>query len=381
MLHETSFLSFVSIGGRKDNEKEEVRHVARFIMQNSQGSVFFRALKRMGNGFFRVFTYIWNMKEIGIIIPTIVYAIFVQLMNPIFFSWNNIGNLLRQTGFVLIPAIGMTMVLIVGGIDLSVGSVMALACVSSGLLMVMGWPVWLPVWVTILIAILLAILIGAFIGLINGSIILKFDTPPMIMTLGMMFMARGMVNISTKGLPVYPLPKEFMAIEQSSLLGIPSIVYLCLVMCIFFHISLSHTTFGRSVYAIGGSKAAAKLSGIPIGRITITVFTLCSAMAAVAGIMMGSRLGSAQPSVGVSHEMNVIAACIVGGTSTFGGRGTILGTAIGALFMSMLTNSMTLMKVDVYWQNLVVGAVLVLAVILDQYKRAATQRGAKVKAA
>jgi len=275
----------------------------------------------------------------------------------------------------------MTMVLIVGGIDLSVGSVMALACVSSGLLMVMGWPVWLPVWVTILIAILLAILIGAFIGLINGSIILKFDTPPMIMTLGMMFMARGMVNISTKGLPVYPLPKEFMAIEQSSLLGIPSIVYLCLVMCIFFHISLSHTTFGRSVYAIGGSKAAAKLSGIPIGRITITVFTLCSAMAAVAGIMMGSRLGSAQPSVGVSHEMNVIAACIVGGTSTFGGRGTILGTAIGALFMSMLTNSMTLMKVDVYWQNLVVGAVLVLAVILDQYKRAATQRGAKVKAA
>jgi len=332
-------------------------------MQNIQGSVFVRALKR-----------IWNMKESGIIIPTIVYAIFVQLMNPIFFSVSNVGNLLRQTGFVLIPAIGMTMVLIVGGIDLSVGSVMALACVSSGLLMVnMQFPIPL--------AILLAILIGAFIGLINGTVIFKFSTPPMIMTLGMLFMARGMVNITTKGLPVYPLPKAFTSIEQTSLLGIPSIVYLCLVLCIFFHILLSHTAFGRSVYAIGGSKDAAKLSGIPIGRISIAVFAICGAMAAIAGIMMGSRLGSAQPSVGINHEMNVIAACIVGGTSTFGGRGTILGTAIGALFMSMLTNSMTLMKVDVYWQSLVLGAVLVLAVILDQYKRAAAERGAKMAAA
>jgi len=337
-------------------------------MQNIQGSVFVRALKR-----------IWNMKESGIIIPTIVYAIFVQLMNPIFFSVNNVGNLLRQTGFVLIPAIGMTMVLIVGGIDLSVGSVLALACVSSGLLMVnVAWPVWMPVWLPILLSILLAILIGAFIGLINGSVIYKFSTPPMIMTLGMMFMARGMVYITTKGLPVYPLPKAFMSIEQTSWFSIPSIVYLSLVLCIFFHILLSHTAFGRSVYAIGGSKDAAKLSGIPIGRISITVFAISGAMAAVAGIMMGSRLGSAQPSVGTSHEMNVIAACIVGGTSTFGGRGTILGTAIGALFMSMLTNSMTLMKVDIYWQNLVIGAVLVIAVILDQYKRAAAERGAKV---
>ena len=345
-----------------------MRNYARPIMQNTQSSFFFRALKR-----------IWNIKESGIIIPTIIYAIFVQLMNPIFFSVSNVGNFLRQTGFVLIPAIGMTMVLIVGGIDLSVGSVLALACVLSGLMMVdVGWPVWMPVWMPILLSIFVALLIGAFIGLINGTVILKFGTPPMIMTLGMMFMARGMVYISTRGLPVYPLPKEFMRIEQTSWFNIPSIVYLSLVLCIFFHILLSRTTFGRSVYAIGGNKAAAKLSGIPIGRISITVYSICGAMAAIAGIMMSSRLGSAQPSVGTSHEMNVIAACIVGGTSTFGGRGTILGTAIGALFMSMLTNSMTLMKVDIYWQNLVIGAVLVIAVILDQYKRASAERGAKI---
>ncbi len=324
------------------------------------------------NIFVRIGKSIWNMKESGIILPTIVYAIFVQIMNPIFFTPNNLGNLLRQTGFVLISAIGMTLVLIVGGIDLSVGSVLALACVTVGLFMVnMGLPIWL--------AILMALCIGAVVGCVSGSIIVKFGIPPMIMTLGMMFMARGLVYISTKGLPVYPLPKGFQRIEQSFLFGIPSIVYLCVILCIVFHFILSSTTFGRSIYAIGGNKDAAKLSGISIGRVTVIVYIICGVMAALTGIMMGSRLGSAQPSVGTGNEMNVIAACIVGGTSTFGGRGTILGTAIGAFFMSMLTNSMTLMKVDIYWQNLVVGAVLVIAVVLDQYKRAADQKGAKMK--
>lgn len=309
------------------------------------------------------------MKERGIILPTIVYAIFVQVVNPIFFSWNNVGNLLRQTGFVLISAIGMTLVLIAGGIDLSVGSVLALASVLAGKFMVdFGLPVW--------IAILLALGIGALVGLINGAIIVKFGIPPMIMTLGMMFMARGMVYITTKGLPIYPLPKVFQMIEQSYLFNIPTIVYLCIILCVVFHIILSHTTFGRSVYAIGGNRDAAKLSGISIGRITMMVYSICGLMAAATGIMMASRLGSAQPSVGEGNEMNVIAACIVGGTSTFGGRGTVLGTAIGAFFMSMLTNSMTLMKVDIYYQRLVIGAVLVIAVILDQYAREANQRGA-----
>jgi ribose transport system permease protein len=199
----------------------------------------------------------------------------------------------------------------------------------------------------------------------------------MIMTLGMMFMARGLVYITTKGLPIYPMPKNFQMLEQNSLLGIPTIVWLCVFLCIFFHVILTRTTFGRSVYAIGGNAAAAKLSGIPIGRVTAAVYVICGVTSALTGIMMGSRLGSAQPSVGTGQEMIVIAACIVGGTSTFGGRGTILGTAIGAFFMNMLTNSMTLMHVDIYYQNLVVGAVLVIAVILDQYAREAAQRGAR----
>ena len=300
-------------------------------------------LVRIGRGF-------WNMKERGIILPTIVYAIFVQMVNPIFFSLSNINNLLRQTGFVFISGIGMTLVLIAAGIDLSVGSVLALACVTSGIFMVeAGIPIWL--------AIVLALLIGALIGLINGTIIVFFKIPPMIMTLGMMFMARGLVYITTKGLPIYPMPKAFQMIEQNTILKLPAIVWLCIILCVVFHVMLTRTTFGRAIYAVGGNAAAAKLSGI----------------------MMGSRLGSAQPSAGTGQEMIVIAACIVGGTSTFGGRGTILGTAIGAFFMNMLTNSMTLMRVDIYYQNLVVGAVLVFAVILDQYTRASAQTGRTLK--
>jgi ribose transport system permease protein len=318
-------------------------------------------LVRVGKGF-------WNMKERGIILPAIVYAIFVQMVNPIFFSLSNINNLLRQTGFVFISGIGMTLVLIAAGIDLSVGSVLALACVTGGIFMVeAGLPIWL--------AIALALLIGALIGLINGTIIVFFKTPPMIMTLGMMFMARGLVYITTKGLPIYPMPKAFQMIEQNTILKLPTIVWLCIVLCVVFHIMLTRTTFGRAIYAVGGNAAAAKLSGISISRITILVYTICGFTAALTGIMMGSRLGSAQPSAGTGQEMIVIAACIVGGTSTFGGRGTILGTAIGAFFMNMLTNSMTLMRVDIYYQNLVVGAVLVFAVILDQYTRESSRTG------
>ncbi|MEG2083458.1 MAG: ABC transporter permease, partial [Oscillospiraceae bacterium] len=204
---------------------------------------------------------------------------------------------------------------------------------------------------------------------INGYTIMKFNIPPMIMTLGMMYMARGAVFISTKGWPIYPIPLAFQKIEQSEILGVPTIIPICLVLCVIFQFLLTRTTFGRSIYALGGNKDAAKLSGINVKKIQVLVFSISGLMATFTGIMMAARLGSAQPSSGEGNEMNVIAACIIGGTSTFGGRGTVLGTAIGALFMSMLSNSMTLMKVDIYYQKLVIGAVLVIAVILDQYKR------------
>ena len=310
---------------------------------------------------------LWNMKEIGIIIPLILYGIFVQIVNPVFLSSINVSNLLRQTGFILIPAMGMTLVLIAAGIDLSVGSIMGLGSVIACFCMVnFGLPIWL--------SIIIAMAAGWALGAVNGAVVVRFKIPPMIMTLGMMYMARGAVFVSTKGLPIYPIPAEFQAIEQNEVWGIPTIVPICVVLCIIFHFVLTRTTFGRSVYALGGNPEAAKLSGINTRKVTVFVYAICGMMASFAGIMMAARLGSAQPSSGEGYEMNVIAACIIGGTSTFGGRGTILGTAIGALFMSVLSNSMTLMKVDVYYQKLVIGAVLVLAVILDQYKRDMAQK-------
>ena len=161
--------------------------------------------------------------------------------------------------------------------------------------------------------------------------------------------------------------------------GLPVVVLVLGAIIGVFHFITRNTVLGRYIYAVGGNAAAAKLSGISTGRITVMVYTICGFTAALTGIMMGSRLGSAQPSAGTGQEMIVIAACIVGGTSTFGGRGTFLGTAIGAFFMNMLTNSMTLMRVDIYYQNLVVGAVLVFAVILDQYTRASAQTGRTLK--
>jgi ribose transport system permease protein len=198
----------------------------------------------------------------------------------------------------------------------------------------------------------------------------------MIITLGMMYVARGIVLVTTNGLAKYPLPKNFQLLEQGTFLALPTVVSFCFVLCAIFHIILTQTTLGRSIYAIGGNRETAKLAGIRVNQITIAVYSICGFMAALSGIVISSRLGSAQPSAGEGYEMNVIASCIIGGTSTFGGRGTILGTVIGALFMSILTNSMTLMKVNVNYQKLVIGIVLIFAVILDQYKRELAQKRA-----
>jgi ribose transport system permease protein len=313
--------------------------------------------------------HLWNLSESGIIIITLLYGIFVQLMNPIFLSQVNLNSILRQTGYILIPAIGMTLVLIAGGLDLSVGSVLALAGIAMGFCALdFGLPIWL--------SIVLGLVAGLLIGLLNGLIIVRFSVPPMIITLGMMYVARGIVLVTTNGLAKYPLPKSFQMLEQGTILALPTVVPFCLILCVVFHIILTQTTLGRSIYAIGGNRETAKLAGIRVNRITLAVYSICGFMAALSGIVISSRLGSAQPSAGEGYEMNVIASCIIGGTSTFGGRGTILGTVIGALFMSILTNSMTLMKVNVNYQKLVIGIVLVFAVILDQYKRELAQKRA-----
>ena len=309
-----------------------------------------------------IFKRFMNMKESGIIIVTILYIIMVQIINPVFLSVGNILNVLRSTGFTLITAIGMTLALVSGGLDLSVGSVLALGGVMTGLAINWGCGVFL--------AVIIGIISGVILGWINGILIVRFNIPPMIMTLGMMYIARGIVNILTLGVPVYPLPEAFMAIEQQDLLGIPKVIYISLLLAAAFAFILKHMTFGRRIYAIGGNCETARISGIDIGKTKVYIYMIVGGTAALTGILQASRLGSAQPGAGADYSMNVIAACIIGGTSTYGGVGTVLGTVIGSFFMNMMTNSMQLMRISVYWQNLVIGVVLVLAVILDEVSRA-----------
>lgn len=312
----------------------------------------------------------WFLKkqESSIILILVLFIAVVICVNPVFISGSNVVNILHATGYTLVVVVGMSLVLITGGLDLSVGSVYALGALICGM---MCTEHALPVPV----AILLGLIVGLIAGSINGLLIVKTGMPPMIVTLGMQYMARGLVSVLTKGVPIFPLPESFVAIGSARLFGqIPVVIPLAIVIAIVGHVILSKTVFGRSVYAIGGNQEAARISGINIGRTKMVVYMMTGVLAATAGILMASRLGSAEPSTGSGLEMKVICGAIIGGISTFGGMGTILGASLGALFMEALTNSLTLMKISVYWQNLVFGAVLILSVLLDQYKRVLTLR-------
>lgn len=302
-----------------------------------------------------------QQQESSIIIAAVVYILFVTIINPAFLSPDNIFNVLRATGFTLITVVGMSLILITGGLDLSVGSVLALGGVAAGLICKAGLPVPL--------AVLGGIFVGLLIGCINGFIIVKAGIPPLIVTLGMQYAARGLVSVITQGVPIYPLPESFMKIEQTKLFHVPMVVIIALGIALLGHIVLSRAPFGRAVYALGGNEEAARISGIDTRKTKFLVYVITSMLAGLAGVFMAARLGSAEAAAGTGYELTVICGAIIGGISTFGGMGTILGATIGALFMEILTNSLTLMRVSVYWQNLVVGVILILAVLLDQYKR------------
>lgn len=300
-------------------------------------------------------------KETGIFFILVVLSLLIQIKNPIFLTFNNITDILRNTSYTLIIAIGMTFVLIAKGLDLSVGSMLAFCGLIAALCMQAGVPVW--------IAIMLGLISGAAFGCVNAFCIVKLKIPAMIATLGSMYMARGLVLVITKGQSVYPLPDAFTAFGKGNILGIPNIVILALVLSIAAHFVLNDTTYGRKVYAIGGNPETAGFAGINVAKIMASVYVISGVMAALSGIMTAARMGSGQPSVGDGTEMTVITAVIIGGTSLNGGAGTILGTVFGALLMNVLSSGMNLVGVSAYWQKFVMGLIILLAVGFDQYQR------------
>lgn len=291
----------------------------------------------------------------------VVFSIFVGTQSPNYLAANNWTNILRNAVFIFIVGAFSTYVLVSGGLDLSVGSVFLVGAISVANLIVVGVPIPL--------SIVLSVLLGAFCGLINGTLVNYVRIPAFIVTLGMLYVARGLATFVTGGRPIAPLPDEFSALGQGDIAGIPLLIIYALVLGVIAHVILEATSFGWSIRALGGNREAARSAGIDVRRISLTVYILSGASAAFAGLLMTARLGSGQPSVGNGFELQVISAVIIGGTSLFGGIGTVLGTALGALVLSILGNGLILLRIDPILQNVMVGCIIVAAVAIDQFRR------------
>jgi ribose/xylose/arabinose/galactoside ABC-type transport system permease subunit len=306
-----------------------------------------------------------KFSELGIFLSLIALSLVIGFTNSAFFGVDNLMNIIRTSSYIVIIGVGQTLVLILGGFDLSVGSVMGLGgLVSAACMNMLGLGIGL--------SITLGILAGGAIGLLNGTLVVRAKMPPFIVTLGTLYIARGLVNVITRGRNVFPLADGFEKLGNGELLGIPFSVIIMVFLLVASTYMLKKTTFGRKIMAIGGNEHTARLSGINIGFIKQIIFVITGMLAAFAGIIITSRMGTGQTNLGTGWELTVVAACIIGGTSTFGGKGSMFGTLIGALIMSVLTNGMVLMRISTYYQNILLGAIIIVAVGLDLYNRRKT---------
>ncbi|WP_242975691.1 ABC transporter permease [Lactonifactor longoviformis] len=303
-----------------------------------------------------------NIKTIisryGIYIIFLVIFLVLSIANQAFFTPSNLLNILKQASTVAVIAIGQTLCLITGGMDLSSGSIMALAGVTSamfGLADKTNMPA----------AFLTAILVGMLCGFINGLIVSKGRVPAFIATLGMQQAARGMALLVTNATPVFGLSAAYIFMGSGKVLGIPMLVIIMVAVVIVTAFILNKTKFGRHVYAVGGNEQSAHVSGIRVQRVKLIVYTAAGALAGLGGIMLAGRIQSGTPTMGEGYELDAIAGAVIGGVSTSGGVGTIYGAVIGSLLMAMISNGLDLMNVSAYYQQIIKGIIIVLAVLLD----------------
>ena len=288
-----------------------------------------------------------------------------------FFTAANGWNIMRQISVNLCLSIGMTMVIVAGGIDLSVGSILALAGAVTAGLIKHALPIpWLGVELEFTVhgAILAGLLVGMFLGWFNGQMITRVRIPPFVATLGMLSIARGLTMLWTKGFPITGLGRQFAVIGTATALGIPVPVWISASLVIVFVVVSKKMRFGRYIYAVGGNERTAKLSGLNVDRIKVAVYTLAGGLSAIAGLIVTSRLDSAQPNAGTGYELDSIAAVVIGGTSLSGGRGSVLGTVIGCLIIGVLNSGLVLLDVSPFWQQVVKGGVILLAVAIDRLR-------------
>ncbi len=301
-------------------------------------------------------------QSLGMAVVLIILCIIMAIFAPHFFTFRNGINVARQVSINAILAAGMTFVILTGGIDLSVGSALAVAGVISVWLTTKGVPD--------IVAVLAGVATGGLCGMLNGVLISRFKLSPFIVTLGALTYLRGVAYVTTGAYPLIKSDLGFAFLGEGSIGFLPWPVIVALAVFIVGYIVLKRTVFGRRVYAIGGNEQAARLSGINVDRALIWVYTLSGVCAGIAGIIFSARLLSAQPTGGDGYELDAIAAVILGGTSFTGGIGSILGTAIGALIIGVLNNGLVLMDVPFFYQLIIKGAVIIIAVLLDRIRSA-----------
>ena len=309
-------------------------------------------------------------------IVLIILLVFFSFAADNFLSLHTALLIGKHVALYGILAIGMTYVIITGGIDLSVGAVVGISGMLAGYMIQNGITIGgKTIYLSIPLVVLVAIILGALVGVINGLIITKFNVAPFIATLGMMYIARGFANLISKGATYSDLNgyeglgNEGWNFFRSSILGIPVGLWLLVILAIIFAILLKKTSFGWHVFAIGGNEKAAKLSGVKVNKVKVLVYMISGICAAIVGIIASSQLAASHPATGESWEMNAIAAAVLGGTSMAGGVGTIGGTIVGAFVIGVINDGMVMCGVSEFWQMVIKGLVIIVAVIIDQFQR------------
>ncbi|TWT97686.1 Ribose transport system permease protein RbsC [Botrimarina colliarenosi] len=302
----------------------------------------------------------------------VVLVIGLSLATDSFWTPDNGVNVLRQISVNLCLSIGMTLVIVAGGIDLSVGSVLALSgAVAAGMLKngVDIAAIGSHLEFTAAGAVAVGIVVGLLCGAFNGTAITRFGLPPFVATLGMLSIARGLTMLWTGGHPITGLGETFGALGSGRFLGLPTPAWVVAGLVLVFAVVTRRTPFGLHLYAVGGSERAAKLSGVDVGRVKFLAYTLCGGLAGMAGVLVAARLDSATPNAGIAYELDSIAAVVIGGASLSGGRGSVFGAVLGCLIIGVLNNGLVLMEVSPFWQQVIKGAVILAAVAIDRATR------------
>ncbi|MFC2615642.1 MAG: ABC transporter permease [Treponema sp.] len=298
----------------------------------------------------------------GILVVLLFLCILLTFLTDKFFTANNILSVLRQISINMYIAIGMSLVIILGGIDLSVGKIVAMTgTLTVGFIVTQGMPIWA--------AIILGLLIGTTTGFLSGLFIAKFNVPAFIVTMAMMNITNGVAYVYSGGRSTRIQESFFVNIGTGYLFNvIPLPIVYMLILIIIFSFLLNKTKFGAYIYAIGGNRESARLSGVPIFKVEVLIYTISGFLSAFAGIVLSSRMYSGQPSVGSGYELDAIAACVLGGISMSGGKGLLSGTVIGAMVIGIISNGLNLLGVSSFWQLIVKGIIILIAILIDTQK-------------